>query len=145
MAKAKQKVEAPQEMRIIFKDRVAKDLMGVVLNDYGSSIEALMSQIAPALGYGAVDPVIEVRNDEVVVESTATDKGIVITGIGYQKYPDVREGQKYCAIKDGKFGLFIKSGEKDGVKQADVLKGYAPTINEAYIDMNEKELDVEKL
>lgn len=130
---------SPEEMKILFRDNVAKSLFTTVLTEYGAQIEDLMSKMSPALGFGAIEPVIDVRGDEIVIESTVSDKGMVLTSIGYQKYSEVKEGQKYCAIKEGRFGLFVKSGERDGVKQADVLKGYAPSINEAYVDMTEKE------
>lgn len=126
------------EMKVIFRDETAKSLFTTVLTEYGAQIEDLMGKLSEPLGFGSVEPVIDLRGDEIIVESTISDKGIVLTNIGYQKYDEVAEGQKYCSIKEGRFGLFVKSGSRDGVKQADILKGYAPSINEAYIDMTEE-------
>lgn len=132
------KGEAPEfRADVIFKDAVAKDLFMLILSTYSEGIQDLMSKLAPEMKYGEIDPKIVVRGDEIIVDSVASDKGLVLTRAGYQDYKEVAEGEKYSTIHNAKLTVFIKAHTREGVKQADKIVGIAPSVTEAFVDMDE--------
>jgi hypothetical protein len=142
MAKSKKTVAVETEvapMRINFKDGKAKELFEVILNDYGTQMEDLMSQISVAKGYGATDPNITVLGDGVLVESVPADKGVVITDEGFGDYKGLPLGKKYLAIdKKGRSMVYTKSGEGN----ADSVLGTAVSLSQLLAELVSEDLDV---
>lgn len=136
-AESLQSAQEAMKMEVIFKDKVAKDLFTLIISNYAESIQDLMAKLSPELKYGEVDPVISVLGDTITVESVVSDKGLVLTKHGYQKYTEVPEGDKYSTVSQGKLTVYIKSFTRDGVRQADKVVGVAPSVTDAFVDMEE--------
>lgn len=134
---------------VLFTDKASKTLFLQTMEEYNIPLENLMKTISPAIGLGATEPSVTIDREAntITVEATISDKGTVLSKNGYDKYSDVRPGDRYAAIQEGKLCLFEKVETKeDGSKNADIAIGYAPSITEIYDSLNKDgDIDIDNV
>jgi len=132
---SKKKEVSVEQSIISFGDANAKDLFLTILDEYSSGVVQIMNDMSSVRGYGNGDAKIEVLGDEVRVYLKDKDKGSVLTKDGFLQHKSLKGGEKYMFIKEGKPGIFTKSGE--GV--ADVFLGYSADVPTMISELSKSE------